>query len=60
MHDHLKAAADAAAMSDDELLAAYQNIRDAAEMTSEEQAIIDEVQWRGIAIERTSQPRLPK
>lgn len=54
MHDHLKAAAIAAAMSDDELHEAYRRIDSSVELSSEEQAVLDELQRRGLIANETA------
>lgn len=48
MHDHLKDAAVAASMSDDQLLEAHGQIDGAVELTGEQQAIKDEIDRRGL------------
>ncbi len=48
MHDHLKDAAIAAAMSDDELVAAFYAMDDPDDPTGLQQAIIDEMGVRRI------------
>ncbi|WP_162854569.1 hypothetical protein [Sphingobium estronivorans] len=46
MHDHLKDAADAASLSDDQLRAISRRMRDPAHPTDFEQAVLDEMNRR--------------
>ncbi|WP_198147468.1 hypothetical protein [Sphingobium chungbukense] len=46
MHDYLKDAADAASLSDDELRAINRDMRDPANPTDFEQAVLDEMERR--------------
>ncbi|WP_164522466.1 hypothetical protein [Sphingobium yanoikuyae] len=53
MEDHLKAAALAADMSDDELMTTWATVTDRASLTNEQQAVMDEMIIRGLMSDET-------
>jgi hypothetical protein len=55
MEDHLKHAAWAAAMSDDELAQAHATITDPDNLTAQQQAVVDEMILRNFGTSATNQ-----
>lgn len=53
MEDHLKAAAVAADMSDDELMTIWAAVTDRETLTNEQQAVMDEMIIRGLMSDET-------
>ena len=53
MEDHLKAAAEAADMSNDELMTTWDAVTDREILTNEQQAVMDEMIIRGLMSDET-------
>ena len=53
MEDHLKAAAEAADMSNDELMTTWAAVTDREILTNEQQAVMDEMIIRGLMADET-------
>ncbi|MCC4252451.1 MAG: hypothetical protein VX205_10315 [Pseudomonadota bacterium] len=53
MEDHLKAAAEAADMSNDELMTTWAAVTDREILTNEQQAVMDEMIIRGLMSDET-------
>lgn len=52
MEDHLKAAADAAEMTNDALLQRAVHLKEGKRLTCMEQAVIDEIRFRKLKVDR--------